>query len=214
MIGRLHVVTDAAGGRPALDAVRAALNAGAPVVQVRTKTGSDRARLAFAREVVGLCRAAGARCVVNDRVDLALAARADGTHVGADDLPVEVVRRIAGPAHLVGGTARDPDRAAALVAAGADYLGVGPAFATATKDGLPDPIGPEGVAAVAAAVAVPVIAIGGVTAARVPALRAAGAHGVAVVSAVSGAADPVAATKALLAALDGAPRSRLTGFGS
>jgi thiamine-phosphate pyrophosphorylase len=205
MIGRLHVVTDAAGGRAALDAVRAALSGGAPVIQVRTKSGSDRARLAFAREVVVLCRAAGAQCIVNDRVDLALAARADGTHVGADDLPVEVVRRIAGPTHLVGGTARDPDRAAELVAAGADYLGVGPAFATSTKDGLPDPIGPEGVAAVAAAVRVPVIAIGGLTAARVPLLRAAGAHGVAVVSAVSGAADPAAATRALLAALGATP---------
>ncbi|SNT65824.1 thiamine-phosphate pyrophosphorylase [Asanoa hainanensis] len=205
MIGRLHVVTDAAGGAAALDAVRAALAGGTPVVQVRTKVGSDRERLAFAREVVLLCRAAGAQCIVNDRVDLALAARADGTHVGADDLPVEVVRRIAGPTHLIGGTARDPDRAAALVAAGADYLGVGPAFATSTKDGLPDPIGPAGVAAVAAAVRVPVIAIGGVTALRVEALRAAGAHGVAVVSAVSAAPDPAAAARELLVALDGTP---------
>lgn len=203
VVGRLHVVTDARGGRAALDAVRAALVAGAPVVQVRAKGGTDRERYAFAREVVVLCRAAGARCLVNDRVDIALAAGADGTHVGADDLPVAAVRRIAGPGHVVGGTARDPQQAAALVAAGADYLGVGPAFATSTKDGLPDPIGPAGVAAVAAAVAVPVVAIGGVTAARVPELLAAGAHGVAVVSAVSGAPDPAAATRALLAALDG-----------
>lgn len=201
-LGRLHVVTDAAGGRAALDVVRAALAGGAPVVQVRTKTGSDLVRYAFACQVVALCRAAGALCLVNDRVDLSLAAGAGGTHVGADDLPVEVVRRIAGPGHLVGGTARDPVRAAALVAAGADYLGVGPAFATSTKDGLPDPIGPAGVAAVATAVAVPVIAIGGVTAARVPVLRAAGAHGVAVVSAVTAAADPAAATRTLVAALD------------
>lgn len=205
MIGRLHVVTDAAGGAAALDAVRAALAGGAPVVQVRTKTGSDRSRYAFAREVMLLCRAAGALCIVNDRVDLALAAGADGTHVGADDLPVDVVRRIAGPGHLVGGTARDPRRAAELVAAGADYLGVGPAFATSTKDGLPDPIGPAGVAAVAAAVAVPVIAIGGVTAGRAAVLRAAGAHGVAVVSAVSAAPDPAAAARALLAALGATP---------
>ncbi|GIF73822.1 thiamine phosphate synthase [Asanoa siamensis] len=199
MIGRLHVVTSADGG---LAAVRAALAGGAPVVQVRTKTGSDRQRYAFAREVVLLCRADRALCIVNDRVDLALAARADGTHVGADDLPIEVVRRIAGPAHLIGGTARDPVTAAALVTAGADYLGVGPAFATTTKDGLPDPIGPAGVAAVAVAVRVPVIAIGGVTVDRVPALRKAGAHGVAVVSAVSGAADPAAAAAEFLAALD------------
>jgi len=87
------------------------------------------------------------------------------------------------------------------VVAGADYLGVGPAFVTATKSGLPDPIGPAGVGAVARAVPVPVIAIGGVTADRVPALLAEGAYGVAVVGAVVDAADPAAATRSLLEAL-------------
>ncbi len=166
--------------------------AGAPVVQVRAKGGTDRELLDVrAGRSSLLCRAGRARLsIVNDRVDVALAAGADGTHLGADDLPVAAVRRIAGPDHLIGGTARDPVRAAELVAAGADYLGVGPAFATSTKDGLPDPLGPAGVGAVAAAVDVPVIAIGGVTVDRVPALLAAGAHGVAVVAAVSDAADP------------------------
>jgi thiamine-phosphate pyrophosphorylase len=88
------------------------------------------------------------------------------------------------------------------VAAGADYLGVGPAYATTTKTGLPDPLGPAGVAAVAAAVDVPVIAIGGVTADRVGELVAAGSAGVAVVGAVSGARDPAAATRRLLRELD------------
>jgi thiamine-phosphate pyrophosphorylase len=138
-------------------------------------------------------------------VDVALAAGAAGTHVGADDLPVDAVRRIAGPGHLIGGTARDPLRAVELVAAGADYLGVGPAYPTPTKSGLPAPLGPSGVAAVARAVRVPVIAIGGVTAGRIPELLAAGARGVAVVAAVSEAADPAAATRKLLNALDGRP---------
>lgn len=203
MIGRLHVLTDARGGPAALEAVSAAVAAGAPVVQVRHKDCTDRALYDFAARVVVICAAYGTACLVNDRVDVALAVGAAGTHLGADDLPVAAVRRVAGPDHLIGGTARNPQQARELVAAGADYLGVGPAYATKTKSGLPDPIGPAGVAAVAGAVDVPVIAIGGVTAGRVAELRAAGAWGVAVVGAVSGAPDPAAATRQLLQELDG-----------
>ncbi len=201
MIGRLHVLTDARDGRDALAVVAAAVGAGADVVQVRRKGCSDRELYAFAARVVELCGSAGVQCIVNDRVDVALAAGAAGTHLGADDLPLAAARRVAGPGHLLGGTARDPSTAAELVAAGSDYLGVGPAYGTTTKQGLPAPLGPAGVAAVTQAVAVPVIAISGVSAERVPELVAAGAHGVAVVTAVSDAADPAAATRALVAAL-------------
>jgi thiamine-phosphate pyrophosphorylase len=200
-LGKLHVLTDAALGERAMTSVTAAVAAGAPVVQVRGKGVTDKQLYAFTRAVVELCERAGARCVVNDRIDVALAAGAHGTHLGADDLPVAAARRLAGPGHLIGGTARDPDTAAALVEAGADYLGVGPAFATTTKSGLPDPIGPDGIGNVARAVPVPVIAIGGVTAERVPALLAQGAYGVAVVGAVVDAPDPAAATRSLLEAL-------------
>jgi thiamine-phosphate pyrophosphorylase len=198
------VLTDARGGPAALAAVGAAVAAGAPVVQVRAKGSTDRELYAFARAVVEICAAAGATCLVNDRVDVALAAGADGTHLGADDLPLAAARRVAGPGHLLGGTARDPARARLLVAEGADYLGVGPAWPTATKTGLPDALGPAGVRAVAMAVDVPVIAIGGVTAERVADLLAAGAAGVAVVGAVSAAPDPGAATRDLLRALGAA----------
>jgi thiamine-phosphate pyrophosphorylase len=204
----LHVLTDAREGRAALDVVTAAVAAGAPVVQVRAKGCTDRALYDFARRVVGLCAPAGTTCLVNDRVDIALAVGADGTHLGAEDLPLEAARRITGPDHLLGGTARDPVSAAALVAQGADYLGVGPAWATTTKPGLPAALGAAGIGAVAGAVAVPVIAIGGVTAERVPELVAAGATGVAVVSAVSDAADPAAATRRLLQVLGRARTAR------
>jgi thiamine-phosphate pyrophosphorylase len=200
-LGRLHVLTDAQGGPRALGAVEAAVAAGAPVVQVRAKGCTDRELYDFAAAVVARCRAAGATCLVNDRVDVALAVGADGTHLGAGDLPLAAARRIAGPRHLLGGTAREPGHARQLVADGADYLGVGPAWPTTTKTGLPDALGPAGIAAVAGAVDVPVIAIGGVTAARVAELLAAGAHGVAVVGAVAAAPDPGAATRALLQAL-------------
>jgi thiamine-phosphate pyrophosphorylase len=200
-LGRLHVVTDARAGRDPLAVVAGALAGGAPVVQVRAKGGTDRELYDFALRVAGLCAAAGALCVVNDRPDVALAVGAGGTHLGAGDLPVDAARRVIGPDHVVGGTAREPVSARELVAQGASYLGVGPAFATTTKNGLPGPLGAAGIAAVAAAVDVPVIAIGGVTAARVPELLAAGVHGVAVVAAVSDAADPARAVRELIAAL-------------
>ena len=88
-------------------------------------------------------------CLVNDRLHVALAAGADGGHVGADDLPVAAARRVLGPAAVLGATCRTAAEARAAAAAGATYLGVGPAFATSTKDGLPAPLGPAGVAAVA-----------------------------------------------------------------
>ena len=200
-LGRLHVLTDTRGGRDPLPAVVGALSAGAPVVQVRAKDLTDRALHDLALRVKQLCDEHGATCVVDDRPDVAVAVGAAGTHLGAADLPVAAARRVAGSGHLLGGTARDPQTAAALVAEGADYLGVGPCWATTTKDGLPPPLGPARVAAVAQAVDVPVIAIGGVTAERVPELVAAGAWGVAVVTAVSDAADPAAATRALLEVL-------------
>ncbi len=200
-LGRLHVLTDTRQGRDAVTVVAAALSVGAPVIQVRSKDGTDRQLHDLAERVARLCEQAGALCLVDDRVDVALAVGAGGTHLGAHDLPLAAARRIAGPDHVLGGTARDSTLARELVAQGATYLGVGPTAATSTKDGLPSPLGIAAVGAVAAAVDVPVIAIGGVTAAHVPELLAAGVHGIAVVAAVSEAADPAAATRALLRAL-------------
>jgi len=201
-LGRLHLVTDVRRDRDPVPVVRAALSVGVPVVQVRVADHiSDRGAYHLSAIIAELCRAAGATCLINDRLHIALAVGADGGHVGGDDLPVDAARRVLGPDAILGATARDPFTAKAAVAAGASYLGVGPAFATRTKDGLPDPIGAGGIRAVADAVAVPVIAIGAVTADRIPELLAAGAYGVAVVTAISDAADPATAAAALLAAL-------------
>jgi thiamine-phosphate pyrophosphorylase len=205
MLGRLHVITDNRFGRDPRSAVPVALQAGADVIQVRVKGWTDRDLLELAEQVVAWCQPYGAACIVNDRVDVALAVGAAGVHLGADDLPVSVARRLLGPGVLVGGTARDAATAKALVAAGASYLGVGPCFATVTKTGLPDPIGLVGVASVAAAVDVPVIAIGGVRADQIAELRAVGVHGVAVVDAVSGADDQAAAVRDLLRELVSTP---------
>jgi thiamine-phosphate pyrophosphorylase len=202
-LGRLHVLTDARAGRDAIGVAEQALRAGAPVIQLRVKGHTDRELYDLGVRLVAACTEHGASCIVNDRVDIALAIGAQGTHIGADDLSVATVRRVAGPGHLIGGTAREPGQAAALVDEGADYLGVGPAYETSTKDGLPGPVGPAGIGAVAQAVRVPVIGIGGITADRVGAVLAAGAYGVAVVGAVCDAADPGRATVELLRALGG-----------
>jgi thiamine-phosphate pyrophosphorylase len=198
-LGRLHLITDTRSGRDTLGVVAAALRAGFDVVQVRPEDEvSDREAFELTVRVLAMCRELGRTCLVNDRLHIALAAGADGGHVGADDLPVAAARRILGPAAILGATARDPDTARRAVADGASYLGVGPAYATTTKSGLPAAIGPAGVRAVAEAVDVPVVAIGGVTPARAAELFAAGAHAVAVVGAVSAAADPYAAAMAFV----------------
>jgi thiamine-phosphate pyrophosphorylase len=198
---RLHVLTDPVGDRQSLDTVRATLSAGARCIQVRVKTLDDRELLAFASEVVARCRAVDAMCIVNDRVDIALASGADGVHLGAHDLPVAVARELAGDRLLIGGTARDPAMAVSLQAAGADYLGAGPLYVTTTKQGLPSPIGFGTLTAIVEAVAVPVLGISGVNATRIPEVLATGAHGVAVTAAIMGASDPAAETEALLAQL-------------
>ncbi|MGB2568520.1 thiamine phosphate synthase [Micromonospora citrea] len=203
-LGRLHLITDTRPGRDPLAVLRAALPVARAelVVQVRvTDDATDREAYDLAGRVLALCAPYGATCLVNDRLHVALAVGAAGGHVGAEDLPVAAARRVLGPTAVLGATAREPATATEAVAAGASYLGVGPCHATATKTGLPDPIGPDGVRAVAGAVDVPVIAIGGVTAATVPDLRAAGAYGVAVVGALSASPDPARTTAALVEAL-------------
>ncbi|WP_208029713.1 thiamine phosphate synthase [Rhabdothermincola sediminis] len=196
-LGRLHVITDR------LPIAAAALDAGAPVIQVRAKDATDAEVLDLTCRVLELAAPHGATVVVDDRLDVALAAGAHGVHVGEHDLPVGAARQVAAdPAFVVGGTARDPLTARAYQIAGATYLGVGPCYATSSKVGLPEPEGAERVRAVAAAVSIPVIAIAGVTAARIPELLEAGAHGVAVIGAIRDADDPRAATRELLAALE------------
>jgi thiamine-phosphate pyrophosphorylase len=186
---RLHVITDD------IDVVRGVAQPGV-AVQIRVKT-TDAYAYELTRRAVAICRTAGAMCLVNDRIGVALAAGADGVHVGADDLPVDATRRVLGPHAVVGATCRTPESAQAAVAQGATYLGVGPAFATSTKDGLPPPLGPDLVAAVAAAVpGTPVLAIGGITLDRVAQLRT---HGIAAVSAF--AIDPRGTAAAFLKAL-------------
>jgi thiamine-phosphate pyrophosphorylase len=208
-VPRLHVITDTRGGRDPLPDLRGAFAAVANTreplaVQVRAKEATDRQLLELTRRVIELARPAGAMVVVDDRVDIAAAAGADGVHLGADDLPIAEARRLLADTVIIGGTVRAPGAATVAHAGGASYLGVGPVFPTTTKQGLPEPVGPSGIRAVAESSPVRVIAIGGVTRQRVTELMRAGAHGVAVVAAVSRAADPEAATAALIRAIGAA----------
>lgn len=201
-IARCHLITDTRQGRDPRAVVRAALGAGVRWVQVRAKDLTDRELLILTESVLDLARPHGATVVVDDRADVALAAGAHGVHLGGEDLPVDRVRRMLGPEAVIGATARNADDATRAAEAGADYVGVGPTFATTTKTGLPDTLGVDGVARVAATTELPVIAIAGIDAARAESLRRAGVHGVAVLSAVSDAADPAAATAELLKAVE------------
>lgn len=175
----------------------AALRGGVDVVQWRVPGGGDREDFERCR---GMCRDAGVPLVVNDDVMLAVYSHAAGAHVGQDDMPADAARRLLG-AQWLGVSTHDVPQVRAAIAAGADYLGFGPCFATATKGyevgkGM-DEIAAAVAAAAAGAGPVPVFAIGGITAARVPELRAVGVRGVAVSSAVLAAKDPEFSAAAL-----------------
>jgi thiamine-phosphate pyrophosphorylase len=202
---RLHVIVNVTAAHDGFALVKTVLGAAGDdvAIQVRVKDARDSDWLILASPIVELCRENGAIAIVNDRADVAVVSGAHGVHLGVDDLPVDAVRSVVGTHRLIGGTARNGEQARQLADLGADYLGVGPVYPTTSKDGLPDPMGPRVIEEVAAAVDLPVIAIAGVTAARVPELLAAGAYGVAVISAVVSASDPAGATTELLTALEG-----------
>lgn len=209
MIGRLHVLTDFLFQQRYSHAAlaRLAIAGGADTVQFRQKTGTTRDLLANLRPTVAACRAAGVPLIVDDHLDLALAAGADGIHLGQLDLPLAdaraVLARCGGPTRIVGATATTPEQAAAAEAAGADYVGFGPVFPTASKASPASVKGLEGLTRACAAVRIPVIAIAGITPGRVRPVLEAGAHGVAVMTAVTTAPDPQAAAARFREEIDG-----------
>ena len=187
---RLYAVTDRAWvGRQTLpEQVEAALKGGATCVQLREKELDGAAFLEEAKVLTALCRRYGMPLIINDNVEVALAAGADGVHVGQDDLTVEQVRRLAGDRLIVGVSAHSVEQALAAQAGGADYLGVGAVFATATKSDahvLPR----ETLAEICRAVDIPVVAIGGIGEDNLLQLAGTGVDGAALVSAIFSAPD-------------------------
>lgn len=196
---RLYAVTDrawAADGDGLLRQIEDAIDGGAAVVQLREKHLDPAAFLAEAERFTALCRRRGAVSIINDRVDVALKSGADGVHIGQEDLAAGDARRILGPEKIIGVSAHSVEEALRAQAAGADYLGVGAAFATGTKADA-RPISRETIRAITAAVDIPVVAIGGVSRDNILELKGCGLDGVAVVSALFAQPDVRAAAAEL-----------------
>jgi len=197
----VYVITEPLPNRSPLEIAAAAFAGGAGVVQYRHKGASTRELFFHAGRLTALAREWGRALIINDRVDIALAVRADGVHLGPDDLPVSAARRLLGPTAIIGASVGTVEEAIEAEAEGASYLGVGCIYGTSSKADAGDPVGPERIAAIRAAVGLPIVAIGGITRERIPEVLAAGADGAAVITAVTRAKNMTTAVRELVRAV-------------
>jgi thiamine-phosphate pyrophosphorylase len=210
---RLNAIVDPerANGRSLAELTRLVVAGGATLVQLRDKHGSTRAMIEAARAVKAVLAGSGVPLVINDRVDVALAAGADGVHVGQDDMPAMEARRLMGARAIIGLSIKSVAQANAAPLEAIDYAGIGGVYATTSKDNPDPPIGVAGLRAVIAALRArrrdfPVCGIAGIVAGNAAPVIEAGADGVAVISALSLARDPQAAARELRAVVDSARR--------
>ena len=193
----IYVITDPHASLPVIEQARAAAQGGAALVQIRDKDISDFEFTALVKSLLPEMVAYGVQLIVNDRVDVAIATGAHGLHIGQGDGDVATIRQIM-PQGMILGLSIETDAQAHRIPAGVDYIGAGPIRATATKPDHARPIGFEGLAQITATTRLPTYAIGGLGHGDAAAIKAAGAIGMAVVSAVTRAPDPIAATRALV----------------
>lgn len=181
----IYLVTDdgCLQGRALIDCVREALEGGVTLVQYRAKTASSAEMYAEALQLKALCDSFKVPLIINDRLDIAMAVGAAGVHLGQDDLPCAAARKILGEDYLIGVSAHNPAEAKTALQSGADYLGCGAVFGTATKADVKK-LGTEGLTAICREKGLPVVGIGGVTADNYREVRAAGADGAAIVSGI------------------------------
>ncbi|CAN5544790.1 thiamine phosphate synthase [soil metagenome] len=199
---RLYVVLDpSACVLPPVEVAHAVLSGGATALQLRMKSQSDRAILDLAVKLREIVKTYGGTFIVNDRIDLALASKADGVHLGVDDLPLGAAAEIGGPSFILGYSPETDGEAARAKLHGASYLGVGPVFGTSSKLDAGPALGLNLFAQRVSICDLPVAGIGGITAANARSIVDAGASGVAVMSSVLRTTDPAAATRAIAAAL-------------
>jgi thiamine-phosphate pyrophosphorylase len=195
----LYLVTDRglARGRTTLEIVSAAVRGGASVVQLREKACSTRDFIEQALAIKEFLRERAVPLIINDRVDVAQAVKADGVHLGQTDMPLETAKKILGDSMVIGISAESLQDAIEAEKGGADYLGVSPIYATPTKTDTAPPLGLKGLRKIRKAVKLPLVGIGGLTRENSSDVIRNGADGVAVVSAIVSADDPEAAAKAL-----------------
>ena len=194
----IYLVTDdgCLQGRALIDCVREALEGGVTLVQYRAKTASSAEMYAEALQLKALCDSFKVPLIINDRLDIAMAVGAAGVHLGQDDLPCAAARKLLGEDYIIGVSAHNPAEAKAALQSGADYLGCGAVFGTATKADVKK-LGTDGLAAICKDKGLPVVGIGGVTADNYREVRAAGADGAAIVSGILAQLDIRATVEAI-----------------
>ncbi len=198
-IGRFHVLTDTLlqnrFSHPQLADL--AISGGADTIQFRQKTGSTKALIETAMAMKRVCAEKGATFIVNDRIDVAIAAEADGVHLGQDDFPIGLARKLLGEGPIIGASAATREEIETCIREGADYVGFGPIYPTGSKDDAGTVTGIDFLKQIVASTIVPVIAIGGIALKNADPVMAAGAHGIAVISAVCCRKDPQKAAREL-----------------
>lgn len=196
----LYVILDprALRGRSLVEALQAAADSGARLFQYRDKTASGAEAYRQALQLRKVASDRGAVFLVNDRCDVALAVDADGVHLGQEDMPLVRARALLGPEKVIGISAHRPDQVKEAASGGADYIGFGPIFGTATKPDHEPVVGIEGLRQIRPLTRVPIFAIGGITLDAIEAVINAGADGVAVISAVCGAPDIAQSVRAFI----------------
>lgn len=194
----IYLVTDdgCLQGRALIDCVREALEGGVTLVQYRAKTASSAEMYAEALQLKALCDSFNVPLIINDRLDIAMAVGAAGVHLGQDDLPCAAARKLLGEDYIIGVSAHNPAEAKTALQSGADYLGCGAVFGTATKADVKK-LGTDGLSAICKAKGLPVVGIGGVTADNYREVRAAGADGAAIVSGILAQPDIRATVRAI-----------------
>ncbi len=200
--------SEAAARQDILVLIKAAVDGGATVIQLRGKTWTTREFLETGQRAAKILRPRRIPLIINDRVDIVLACEADGVHLGQDDLPLTEARKILGDRRMVGISINTAAEAVAAERGGADYIGVGPVFSTLSKRDLEPVLGFKGLRNLRTRVDLPILAIGGIEAENAADVIGAGADGIAVISAITSARDPARAAADLIAQIDKAAARR------
>jgi thiamine-phosphate pyrophosphorylase len=203
-IGRFHVVTDTLLQTclSHVELAGLAIAGGADTIQLREKGGSTREMIRAAGEMQALCKKAGVCFIVNDRVDVAIAAGADGVHLGQDDFPIPLARKLLGEKAIIGGSACNMEEARKCLMEGADYIGFGPVYSTASKADAGPVSGLDLLRHIVEAIPLPIVAIGGIAFCNASLVMKTGAYGIAVISAVCCQKDPTEAARSLRCLLE------------